>query len=98
MASEARIPNQGPKVTDIFSAFREGIAQLARQRVTSAAFTAELLMLHVLGRERAWFYAHPESELDAAAREKYFSLIAQRAGGVLHATPYRPSGILGPGI
>jgi len=82
MASEARIPNQDPKGTDIFSAFREGIAQLARQRVPSAAFTAELLMLHTLGRDRAWFYAHPETELDAATREKYFSLIAQRASGV----------------
>src|SRR5271165_2119721 len=82
MASEARIPNGEPKGTDIFSAFREGIAQLARQRVHSAAFTAELLMLHTLGRDRAWFYAHPESELDDATREKYFSLIARRASGV----------------
>ena len=43
---------------------------------------AELLLMHTLGRDRAWLYAHPEHELDAAARERYFSLIAQRASGV----------------
>ena len=38
--------------------------------------------MHTLGRDRAWIYAHPEHELDATAREQYFSLIARRASGV----------------
>jgi release factor glutamine methyltransferase len=38
--------------------------------------------MHTLGRDRTWLYAHPEQELDAAARERYFSLIARRASGV----------------
>ena len=38
--------------------------------------------MHVLGRDRAWLYAHPEQELDAAQREEYRSLIARRACGV----------------
>ena len=81
MASESRITNHESRATDLFSALRDGIAQLARQRVPSAAFTAELLLMHTLGRDRAWIYAHPESELDAATRERYFLLIARRASG-----------------
>ena len=50
--------------------------------VPSAALAAELLLMHTLGRDRAWLYAHPEQELDAATREQYFSLIARRASGV----------------
>ena len=38
--------------------------------------------MHTLGHDRTWLYAHPEYELDAVTREKYFSLIAERASGV----------------
>jgi release factor glutamine methyltransferase len=73
---------EGKRVTDIRSALRDAIAQLEREHVPSAPLAAELLLMHTLGRDRAWLYAHPEQELDAAARERYFSLIAQRANGV----------------
>src|ERR1700674_3247511 len=69
-------------IMDIRSALRDGIAQLEREHVPSAALAAELLLMHTLGRDRAWIYAHPEDELDATAREQYFSLIAKRASGV----------------
>ncbi|HEY2646783.1 MAG TPA: peptide chain release factor N(5)-glutamine methyltransferase [Candidatus Acidoferrales bacterium] len=82
MAHQSPAPNPESHIKDVFTAFREGVAQLAHHRVPAAAFTAEMLMLHTLGRDRAWFYAHPESDLDAATREKYFSLIALRASGV----------------
>jgi release factor glutamine methyltransferase len=72
---------QGKPVTDIRSALAEGIAQLERERVPSAALAAELLLMHALGRDRAWIYAHPEQELGADARGQYFSLVAQRASG-----------------
>jgi release factor glutamine methyltransferase len=64
------------------AALRDGIAQLEREHVASAALAAELLMMHTLSRDRAWLYAHPEHELDTATREQYFSLIARRASGV----------------
>jgi release factor glutamine methyltransferase len=38
--------------------------------------------MHALECDRAWLYAHPEHELDAATRAQYFSLIAKRASGV----------------
>ena len=41
----------------------------------------ELLLMHVLGRDRAWMYAHVEEPLDAARSEEFFSLIARRAAG-----------------
>ena len=73
---------QGKPRNDVRTALREGIAQLERENVPSASLAAELLLMHALGRDRAWIYAHPELELDAATREQYFSLIARRAGGV----------------
>jgi release factor glutamine methyltransferase len=65
----------------LFAALRDGISQLEREKVPSAGLTAELLLMHVIERDRAWIYAHPETELDPAQRERYFSLIARRAGG-----------------
>ena len=73
---------QGKANTDIRSALRDAIAQLEREHVPSAALAAELLLIHALGRDRAWLYGHPEEELDAATREQYFSQIARRASGI----------------
>jgi release factor glutamine methyltransferase len=73
---------QGKPVTDLRSALRDAIAQLEREHTPSAPLAAELLLMHTLGRDRAWIYTHPERELDASARDRYFSLIAQRASGI----------------
>jgi len=77
-------PHQPPITSQqsLLTALRDGIAQLEREHVPSAALAAELLLMHTLGRDRAWIYAHPEQELDATARQQYFSLIARRASGV----------------
>lgn len=40
---------------------------------------AELLLLRVLGRDRAWLLAHPESELTPEQAQQYESWIARRA-------------------
>jgi release factor glutamine methyltransferase len=61
---------------------RDAIAQLELARVPSAGLAAELLLMHALGRDRTWIYARPEHELEDAAHERYFSLVARRAGGV----------------
>src|SRR5262249_54434146 len=67
---------------DVRSALREAIAALERERVSSAALAAELLLMHTLGRDRAWLYACPEYNLALDERAKYFSLVARRASGV----------------
>jgi release factor glutamine methyltransferase len=64
------------------AALSEAIAQLEREGVPSASLAAELLLMHVLGRDRTWIYAHPEHELESAVRDHYFSLVARRTSGV----------------
>src|SRR5260370_14498250 len=58
-----------------------GITQLRDARVPSFTLAAELLLLHVLGRDRTWIYAHPEEEISSADAEHFFALIARRANG-----------------
>lgn len=66
---------------DVRGALREGMARLRTADVPSHALTAELLLMHALGRDRTWMYANPEAAIDTAAVEKYFELIARRAAG-----------------
>src|ERR1019366_3572860 len=82
MPYQSPVTNHQSPRTSLRSALRDAIAQLEREQTPSAALAAELLLMHTLGRDRAWLYAHPEQELDAATLERYFSLIAQRASGV----------------
>jgi release factor glutamine methyltransferase len=71
------------KVTtkDVRSALKKGMARLRAAQVPSHTLAAEVLLMHAIGRDRAWLYAHPEELLDAAAAENFFSLIARRAAG-----------------
>jgi release factor glutamine methyltransferase len=66
---------------DVRSALKEGMARLRLANVPSHTLAAEVLLMHAVGRDRAWLYAHPEELLDAAAAEQYFSLIVRRAAG-----------------
>ncbi len=43
---------------------------------------AEALVLHLAGRDRAWYLAHPEDQLTPEQQETYFALIVQRASHV----------------
>ncbi len=66
---------------DIRNALRTGIARLRDARVASYALAAELLLLHVLHRDRAWLYAHPEDSVNPEDLEAFLSLIVRRAAG-----------------
>jgi release factor glutamine methyltransferase len=68
-------------MTDIRSALKQGLAQLREERVPSYTLAAELLLLHVLGRDRTWLYAHPEEQVSYAETERFFELITRRANG-----------------
>src|SRR5258708_20893959 len=72
----------GKPDTDIRSALRDAIAQLESEHIPSAPLAAELLLMHTLERDRTWLYSHPEQEIGAPTRERYFSAIARRASGV----------------
>jgi release factor glutamine methyltransferase len=49
--------------------------------VPSPRLNAELLMMFVLGRERAYLFAHPERELSGEEQTQYDEVIRERAGG-----------------
>ena len=66
---------------DIRAALKQGLAQLRAAQVPSHTLAAELLLLHVLGRDRTWIYSHPEEEISATDAERFFALIRRRAAG-----------------
>jgi release factor glutamine methyltransferase len=66
---------------NVHAALTEALARLDAAQVPSHALAAELLLMHVLERDRAWLYAHPEAPLDEPAAERYFDMVARRAAG-----------------
>jgi len=59
-----------------------GIAKLEASGIPSAALSAELLLLHILTRDRAWLYAHPEYILTSEEAARFAQLLECRASGV----------------
>ena len=68
-------------MTDVRSSLKQGLAQLREAHVPSFTLAAELLLLHVLGRDRTWLYAHPEEQISSVDADRYFALILRRANG-----------------
>jgi release factor glutamine methyltransferase len=66
---------------DSRAALRRAMTTLRAAEVPSHSLAAELLLMHVLGRDRAWIYTHPEDMLEPAAVDRYFALVARRAAG-----------------
>jgi release factor glutamine methyltransferase len=66
---------------DVRTALKNGIAQLREAHVPSFTLAAELLLLHTLGHDRTWLYAHPEELVPEAEAQRFFELIERRASG-----------------
>jgi release factor glutamine methyltransferase len=62
-------------------AFKAGLERLLQHHVPSAQLAAELLLMHVLDRDRGYLHTHPEEEISDETAERYFRLIAERATG-----------------
>lgn len=60
----------------------QAVRYLEENAVGSPRRNAEMLMMFVLGCDRAYLYAHPERELTAVERERYQEALAERARGV----------------
>jgi release factor glutamine methyltransferase len=60
---------------------REGLQTLLAHQVPSAQLAAELLLMHVLGRDRAYLHTHPEEDVPRPDLERYSQLIAERSTG-----------------
>jgi release factor glutamine methyltransferase len=71
----------GREQLDVHTALKRGIAELRDANVPSYTLAAELLLLHILGRDRAWLYAHPDEILPGLDGHRYLSLILRRADG-----------------
>src|SRR5438874_1357176 len=71
----------GEKQMDVRTALRQGLAQLREAEVPSYTLAAELLLLHALGRDRTWLYAHPEEIVGEADAQRFFALLARRVAG-----------------
>src|SRR5271169_2769498 len=70
-----------PQNMDIRTALKQGIAQLRDANVPSFTLAAELLLLHTLGKERTWLYAHPEEIISEADTVRFNTMLARRANG-----------------
>ena len=70
-----------PEHVDVRTALKRGIAELRDANVPSYTLAAELLLLHVLGRDRAWLYAHPEEVVPGLEAHRFISYILRRAEG-----------------
>lgn len=79
MATSGRDSKATPP--DVRAALKEAIAQLEAANVPSHALAAELLLMHILGRDRAWLYAHPEERLASGAANEFSALVTRRAAG-----------------
>jgi release factor glutamine methyltransferase len=62
-------------------ALHSAITQLEAAAIDQPRISAEVLVFHVLGCDRAALYAHPERELAAAEQAQYDLLVARRAAG-----------------
>jgi release factor glutamine methyltransferase len=60
---------------------RQGLQTLLAHQVPSAQVAAELLLMHVLGRDRAYLHAHAEEAVPPQTLERYSQLIAERTTG-----------------
>ena len=70
-----------PETIDVRTALKRGMAELRDSNVPSYTLAAELLLLHVLGRDRTWLYTHPEEVLPGLDAHRFLSLILRRASG-----------------
>ena len=62
-------------------ALRCGLKTLSSSETPSSELAAELLLMHVLGCDRAYLYAHPEVRLSDAEMRRYLELIDERSTG-----------------
>ncbi len=65
----------------LHAAFRAGLKTLLEKHVPSAQLAADLLLMHVLDRDRGYIHSHPEIELPVDVTDRYFGLIQERATG-----------------
>ena len=76
---------------DIREALKTGIGRLREADVSGYTLAAELLLLHAIGKDRAWLYAHPEEQLSPSQEKDFLEMVSRRAAGepVQHLTGHQ---------
>lgn len=74
--------NPGSVAVCVRDALRFGIAKLEGAKTPSAGLAGELLLMHALGKDRAWIYAHPEEAISPEKLTEYEALLSRRAAGM----------------
>ncbi len=69
------------KMRQVRAALKHAIARLEQCNAPSASLAAELLLMHVLRRDRTWLYAHPEYQLSLQDTNAYAEAVESRAAG-----------------
>lgn len=62
-------------------ALQKAIAELEAAGIAAARISAEVLVFHLLGCDRAYLFAHPERVLSSEEQSQFEALISRRAGG-----------------
>jgi release factor glutamine methyltransferase len=70
---------------EVRQALRQGRHRLEQGAIGEAGLTAELLLCHALGRERAWLHAHWRDSLPDEARRRFEWSLQERISG----TPFQ---------
>jgi len=60
---------------------QSAISELEAAGIEEPRISAEVLAFHLLGIDRAYLFAHPERELNAAEQSRYKVLVGRRVGG-----------------
>ncbi len=68
-------------MSQLRATLRQGLQTLLAHQVPSAQLAAELLLMHVLGQDRAYIHTHTEENLPQEDLERYAQLIAERTTG-----------------
>ena len=63
----------------IVQALSAAIKQLSSAHIEDPQLEAEILLAHLLGKERIWFHLHPDFFLEDSVKEQYMALVALRA-------------------
>ena len=69
------------EVRTVGSALAEATSRLRDAASPTARLDAEVLMAHVVTRDRAWVLAHPEAEIGAAVAVAFEAAVARRGAG-----------------
>lgn len=73
--------NQVSQEKAVRALLKRGLAQLREASVPSHTLAAELLLMRILGRDRAWVYAHPDDVMSEEDACLFLALVARRAAG-----------------